>query len=275
MAKVFIYGLKCPIAGVIRYVGKSTNPQKRLIRHIAGANRNETDHHTARWLRKLCNVGLRPELVILHEVLNEEKWQDVEREFIAMAEIQGWRLTNSTAGGEGLDFLDAISKEKWASNLSKAMKLIWSTPERRNEARERIVKSWQDPDCRKRRIDALKRNGESPKFRQRMTAINKEIHSRPEVKAKHAEAIKATWADGRGDSRRAALASEECHQKMSESAKARWTDAEKGADIRAVNANPESREKKRQAALRRATSEYRAMMAEKTRLSWLKRRTVK
>jgi excinuclease UvrABC nuclease subunit len=30
MLKVYIYGLKCPEKGIVRYVGKSKNPKKRL-----------------------------------------------------------------------------------------------------------------------------------------------------------------------------------------------------------------------------------------------------
>lgn len=273
MKKIWIYGLKCPIAGVIRYVGKSENPHKRFIKHIAAANRNEADHHTSRWLRKLIAQGLRPELVILREVGEKERWQDVEREFIAMAEMQGWRLTNSTAGGEGLDYLDPVAKAKYLANLSRSMRFLWNKPERRIEAKERSLKSWSDKECRERRLISLRRNGESIQFRQKMAKVNKKIHERPEVKIKHAEAIKLSWADPEKNARRiAALSSEETRQKMSEKAKARHEDPQKRAAFMAVHGSAECKEKKRLAALRRATPEYRAMMAEKTRLSWEKRR---
>jgi hypothetical protein len=39
--KIYIYGLRCPITGDIRYIGKSVNPAKRRLHHLGAAARGE------------------------------------------------------------------------------------------------------------------------------------------------------------------------------------------------------------------------------------------
>ena len=65
--KVYIYGLKCPKTNIIRYVGKSKNPEKRIIRHIWNATKKTENIHLARWINKLMVSGLKPILEILEE----------------------------------------------------------------------------------------------------------------------------------------------------------------------------------------------------------------
>ena len=60
---IYIYGLKCPVEGVIRYVGKSVQPEKRIRAHLMGAQRGDYNHRTARWLRKIAKAGHEPELM--------------------------------------------------------------------------------------------------------------------------------------------------------------------------------------------------------------------
>lgn len=270
---IYIYGLKCPIAETIRYVGKSINPKKRLRGHLTAAKTGRADHHTARWIRKLISLGVQPELVILREVMDGERWQIVEREFIANAELSGWKLTNSTAGGEGLDYIDPVAAEKYRTNLSRAMVELWNRPERRAEARARSLKAWEDPEITSRRISALKQTHSTDRMKRKMSDVNTEINSRPEVRAKRSESLRKSWADPAVSARRkASLNSESVRSKMSASAKARWADPEKGSAMRQVRSSEESRGRYRQAALDRATPEYRAAMAERTRKSWEKRR---
>src|SRR5262249_52974428 len=111
-----------------------------------------------------------------------------------------------------------------------------------------------------------------PDVRKRNAEVLAELAASPEVKAKKSAASVASWAGPGGDRRRAALASEATRAKMAESARQRWIDPEKAAAARAMNADPDKRRRLSERAKQRSTREYRAMMAEKTRLSWEKRR---
>jgi len=58
--KTVIYGLFCPLAGAIRYIGKSCEPEKRLYAHIYAADplgtcmwETSTDEMRARMLSNL------------------------------------------------------------------------------------------------------------------------------------------------------------------------------------------------------------------------------
>jgi hypothetical protein len=190
---IYIYGLHCPVAGTIRYVGKSTKPAKRLNAHMCGAKSFTYSHHTARWLRKLDASGLRPSVVILHECQSGERWQDVERQFIASAAERGWQLTNSTAGGEGLDYTDPVAEAAYRAKLSASLKAVWSTPERRQEARERSQAIAADKEALAKRNEAIRLAYANPEVRQKFSAINTEIGSRPEVKAAKSSASRGHW----------------------------------------------------------------------------------
>jgi hypothetical protein len=192
---IYIYGLYCPIANTIRYVGKSTKPAKRLNAHMCGARSFAYDHHTARWLRKLDAAGLRPSVVILHEVKPGEWWQDIERSFISTASDHGWDLTNTTAGGEGLDYTDPEADRRYREKLSRAHKVIWSTPERRAEARARSLAFAADPKRVADRNSAIRLAYESPSVRAKVAKASREIAARPGVNEARSIKMKAAWRD--------------------------------------------------------------------------------
>lgn len=266
---IYIYGLKCPLENSIRYIGKSIDPRKRLAGHISSALRGQYNHRTSRWIRKLLRLSLEPELVILHTVVDGERWQEIEREFIASAVSRGWRLTNSTAGGEGLDFLDPVADAAWRKKLSDKHKTIWNTDERRAEASQRSLKSWADPEVTERRLRSSKLAFANPDIKARNLEVLAQIRADPVSQKRKSNSLKANWADPQaGQKRRVALASDECRTKMSGAAQNRWIDPVKSQKILAIFAAPESRAKRSSAAKKRSTPEYRAMMAAKTKAAW-------
>jgi hypothetical protein len=173
----YIYGLFCPLAQQIRYIGKAGNPQKRLVAHLHAATKPRT--HCHRWLSKLAREGLKPSLRIIRQLAADEDWATAEREEIAKGLAAGWALTNLTKGGEG-----AADNE---------------------EGRKRRLARMGNPETRRR---------------------------------------------------------------MSQSAKARWSDPEKGVKGRAENADPERRAKLSASCTARATPEYRAAQSERGRKVW-------
>lgn len=98
MKKTFIYALKDPVTGLIRYIGKSDAPKKRLCRHLNGAKTGEKCHRSD-WLRYLQSKNQKPLIEIVDEV-PESEWQSWEVAYIQFFKDSGCDLTNATPGGE-------------------------------------------------------------------------------------------------------------------------------------------------------------------------------
>lgn len=94
---VSIYGLIDPISNELRYIGKTVDLNRRYRRHIS--ERYLHDSYKDRWIRKLVDENLKPELLIIDEVSDFE-WQFWESSYISYFKSIGCRLTNGTAGGD-------------------------------------------------------------------------------------------------------------------------------------------------------------------------------
>lgn len=103
----FIYILKDPITLEIKYVGKSDNPNLRLIEHIRKSKYKQT--YKNNWINSLLNVGLKPLLEIVEEA-QISKWGDYEKKWITHYKNIGCKLTNLTDGGDGGNFGDDVNK---------------------------------------------------------------------------------------------------------------------------------------------------------------------
>jgi hypothetical protein len=73
----FIYGLVCPHAGVVRYVGRTYSPYERLFGHIARA----TNDATKKWMAALIAEGRVP-VVLTLEVTTQADAVHREHEWI-------------------------------------------------------------------------------------------------------------------------------------------------------------------------------------------------
>lgn len=218
--KIYIYALTCPTSGELRYVGKSQNPQKRLSAHINGALKHAYDHHTARWIRKLASEGLRPSWQVLQEIPGGAGWREAERMWIAYGRHSGWPLTNSTAGGEGLDYLNPEDEKKYRENLARSMAAYNQTPKGRAQFL-RFRAAAGSEETRIKRATSVRASARRPEYREKMRAVNSEINSRPEVKAKKAAASRANFAGG-GLER--CVNSAEFKADQAERLKGRWKD---------------------------------------------------
>jgi hypothetical protein len=273
---IYIYGLICPISGAVRYIGKSTNPDKRLRAHIGAALRHEYKHHTARWIRKIVSEGLEPVLRILEEVNSDNDWREAERAWIKRAIDERWPITNSTSGGEGLDYLNPDDERAYRRNLSEAMKKFRATdngkeflkkfqsagqaPEARRKAAESIREAYKNPETKKRLAEAMAIAREAHGYKEALSARSKKMWMNPvhrgkfmesfgksETKAKHSEAIKNSWSDP--DTRKRMMN--------------RWT-----PEARALQSQ---RIRERQALIQsRMTPEVRAKQAAKLKETWAK-----
>lgn len=99
MKTVYIYTLSDPRTNEVRYVGKTNNPEQRRKAH--GVLSREVKSRKKNWIRQLKSLDLRPVFEIIDEV-PESEWHKWERYWIQQFIVWGFRLTNHTAGGDGL-----------------------------------------------------------------------------------------------------------------------------------------------------------------------------
>lgn len=117
MKSIFIYALCEPGTKTVRYIGKTSRPEKRLREHLASASRKQT--HRDCWLSSLPS-GQFPAMEILDEV-SAEKWEFFERAYIQVHREAGFDLTNATDGGEGVSEGTKLSDEHKAK-ISRAVR---------------------------------------------------------------------------------------------------------------------------------------------------------
>lgn len=94
--------------GVIRYVGWTIDPKKRLYKHISDAKLGRDQTYCGNWKRSLLRDGVRPILTVI-ETGKGDGWKEAEVRWVA--HFQGRRLTNLTEGGEGT--LGYKHRRKW------------------------------------------------------------------------------------------------------------------------------------------------------------------
>lgn len=197
----YIYGLYCPVAEAIRYVGKSDDPVNRLTSHISAAKGDYYEHHTCRWLKKILRVGHQPRLVYLQEVGDTECWKQAEINWIALARDSGWPITNTAEGGQGITF----PTEEDEARFCAAVKAGVNTPEelaRRGENmrrrhqdpayRAKVAKAMADPEMIKRRGESIKAARNTLESKAKTSAQSKAQHADPAYKADISAKIKAT-----------------------------------------------------------------------------------
>lgn len=92
----YIYGLYCPIAEEIRYVGRSVRPVERLYQHMDEARTGAYMGTAAKrdWLRELLEEDKEPELVILRILESGEDANEAEIEWMHRLLDDGCELVN-------------------------------------------------------------------------------------------------------------------------------------------------------------------------------------
>ena len=62
---VYVYALLDPRDGALRYVGRSSNPAKRVRNHL---NPRQSGPRMTEWIQGLAAAGLMPDIAVLREV---------------------------------------------------------------------------------------------------------------------------------------------------------------------------------------------------------------
>ncbi len=180
----FIYGLKCPVAECIRYVGKSNNPQRRFRDHL----RDKQDTHKSRWIHGLQAQGMIPALIILEEVPYEQ-WEHYECLWIQVFHDQGCLLTNSDEGGKGGNPTPAVR-----AKISKANKGKQRAPEHKAAVAKANKIRVVSPETRDKMSKShkgrtlLKGRNHTPEARAKMSATHRGKKQSPEHVAKRSDA---------------------------------------------------------------------------------------
>lgn len=93
---VYIYALIDPRDDVIRYIGKSIDPDYRYVQHM---NEKVSNKGKIAWIAGLELEDLQPEMKVL-EIANEKNWEEREKWWIERGREFGWPLLNISPGGE-------------------------------------------------------------------------------------------------------------------------------------------------------------------------------
>lgn len=215
-----IYCLRCPTSGAVRYIGQTTDIDDRFKRHIKCATAGK--YYSARWIAKLIREGLRPVIVQLMYVPECFKWQTMERFMIASARHFDMRLTNSTAGGDGVQIMNEEVRDKMRAasyrnyhnnpdnikKMSDAARPWINSDENKKrirahnqepELKERWLKALRDGNAteqaRKNKREAQQRLATDPKMIAARSAGAKNRYAKPEEVAKQAALISALWSN--------------------------------------------------------------------------------
>lgn len=100
---MFVYGLfDSRKPEEIRYIGKAANPIKRMGEHLREVRGGNAQTYKARWVRKVEREGGCICVTTLASASDEREALRCEMDLIAFYRKAGFKLTNATAGGEGV-----------------------------------------------------------------------------------------------------------------------------------------------------------------------------
>jgi predicted GIY-YIG superfamily endonuclease len=92
---VFVYVLRDPRSGNVRYVGQSIDPALRLRQHIRG--RGVGFDRKSAWIRDVIEHGFMPVIQVVEETTAID-WPRIEGRWIERFRRRGVPLTNGTPG---------------------------------------------------------------------------------------------------------------------------------------------------------------------------------
>lgn len=248
----YIYALHCPIAKTVRYIGKTNNPESRLMNHISAAKRERKDHYTARWIRKLVREGFKPTMEILETLPDSEPWEEYERFYIEHGEYFGWRLTNTNPGGEGGGYIRPEEKEEWKlkvragftaevrEHISKEVRAAINNPSTKAVQRENMRKRWEDPVYREEMTEIAKKIAADPAVRKRLKETTEAFYSDPSNRKNISDKLSTFYStpEGRANKIRTSRNPEKVAANAKSQAK-NWGNPEYREMIMAAKTSPE------------------------------------
>lgn len=190
----FVYGLVDPAEpGHIRYVGMAFNPGRPLA-HSKEARTGRRGTHKLNWIRSMHREGREPSYLVLEELspgVSKKLLGFVESCYIRSLGEIGHRLTNSTAGGEGLiDPSADVRKRCGDANRGKEF-----SQERRDKIGEahrgkKHSAEWTEAI----RASHVRLNKDRPEVNAKRSASHMRYWSDPDVRARWSERMKAAYS---------------------------------------------------------------------------------
>lgn len=154
MRTTYIYLLRDPRDGAVRYVGKTVNWRIRHKAHRAA--RNET--RCSLWIKELKSVGLLPTFEVIEEVPPNGGWEERERHWIGIYRRSDLIL-NMTIGGGGWEPRVLTEAEK--EHLRQCFKGRPIPPEQRAQISKSLTGKKQSPETVAKRRETINRNREA------------------------------------------------------------------------------------------------------------------
>jgi hypothetical protein len=190
----FIYVLREPDTGEVRYVGKSDRPTERLSRHVRVKT---ATNHRETWILSLKSRGLSPRLEIVDEVPRSE-WPSWEAAYIDFFREQGFDLTNATPGGDcgpsrsGREHYAFRKPVPWEVREKISASLMGRPGATRGRKRGHPWNFGKPMDpTMKERISQSLRGKKNPNFGKKFP--NRPVRSE-ESKRRTSESLRAAWA---------------------------------------------------------------------------------
>ena len=238
--KTFIYALCDPDTAMVRYVGKSDNPEKRLRGHFYEKSKT----HKTNWINTLKKQNKKPVLKIIEEV-DRSAWEASEIKWIAYYRNLSGNLTNTTDGGDYLVHTPEICRKISESKMGHIVT---------EETRKKISLAKKNPsiEYRKKLSEALKGRKLSSETRKKMSqafkgrVYSKETRSKMPV-AQYGKTHSYETREKLSRATKAYMSLPEIRKKQSDSCKKQWANPEyrkkRSEDVRKQWANPELRKK--------------------------------
>lgn len=165
MKSVYIYALKDPRDGKVRYIGKANNPEFRLREHIRKAHNRRC--YSQHWIMGLRAEGLSLALEVLDEV-PADKWEFFEAAYVRVYRESGAKLTNETEGGDGGSTSSIAGAKISAAQTGKRF-----SPERCAAMSAIRMGTKHSPEHREKISAALRGKKKSPEHCERLSAVNR------------------------------------------------------------------------------------------------------
>jgi group I intron endonuclease len=136
MSKItYIYALSDPTTNVVKYIGKSINPDQRLGEHIKSGRKLKRTNLVNNWINSLLKKDLKPKMDIIDEIDGEWEW--LEQYWVGQFKCWGFNIKNMTAGGDYNPMTNMEARKKvsnymknliktkeWCENISKSKKNV-------------------------------------------------------------------------------------------------------------------------------------------------------
>ena len=107
----YIYALKDPISGVIRYIGNTKNPKGRYRQHLKDAEkRSKTLKQN--WIRSLSEKNMQPTMDIIEKIENDEEARNREEFYVLQNIDTVYNIHLPGKGSKDISFYKKTGKIK-------------------------------------------------------------------------------------------------------------------------------------------------------------------